>query len=79
MKRSSNCWMHMPPTGSLLTDEAAATLPAVFARIDERLLREAGPAVSTLRAGLYDREQIEHLYLGVARMEESVTYQAILS
>jgi hypothetical protein len=78
------------PLGTLplagLTDEAAAALSAVFTRIDDRIVNEAGTAVNTLRAGLYillglryDREQIEQLYRGVVGMEESVTYQAILS
>jgi predicted transposase YdaD len=77
------------PLGTLplaaLTDEAAAALPTAFTRIDERFVREAGPAVNMLRAALYvllglryDRGQIDRLYERVIGMEESVTYQAIL-
>jgi predicted transposase YdaD len=79
------------PLGTLplaaLTDEAAPTLPAVFAGIDERFQHEAAAPseVGTLRAALYvllgvryDRDAIDRLYQGVQGMEESVTYQAIL-
>ncbi len=78
------------PLGTLplaaLTDEAAATLPAVFGRVDERVTREAGASVGTLRSAMYillglryDPERIDRLFQGVQGMEESTTYQAILS
>ena len=77
------------PLGTLplaaLTDEVAATLPAVFQQIDSRFATEAGAAAGTLRSALYillglryDQEQIDRVFRGVQEMEESVTYQAII-
>jgi predicted transposase YdaD len=69
-----------------LTDEAAAQLPTVIGRLEERIRREAGlEEADKLRTsafilmGLrYSEELIDSLFEGVSTMEESVTYQAII-
>ncbi len=69
-----------------LTDEAAAVLPAVIGRIDERLRQEASPeeadklrAATFVLMGLrYSDELSERLFRGITTMEDSVTYQAII-
>jgi len=70
-----------------LTDEAANQLPAVLRRMEERLQREAAPPIAAkLRAatfvllGLrYSGEMIDQLFQGVMAMEESSTYQLLLT
>lgn len=80
----------MGPLGTLpwaaLTDDAAPALATVFARIDERVAREATASLGTLRSAMYillglryHQGEIDRLFHGVQEMEESVTYQAIIS
>src|SRR5438552_253185 len=70
-----------------LTDEAASTLPTVIGRIEERLRQEMPAAeAAKLRTatfvllGLrYSPEVAEQMFRGVTSMEESSTYQYIVS
>jgi predicted transposase YdaD len=70
-----------------LTDEAESQLPAVIERLDERLRQEASrEKAAKLRAatfvllGLrYEAPLIEQLFRGITEMEESSTYQLIVS
>jgi predicted transposase YdaD len=70
-----------------LTDEAAADLPGVLRHMDERLRQEAAPALAAkvqaatfILLGLrYPTELIDRLFREVTTMEESGTYQLIVS
>jgi predicted transposase YdaD len=70
-----------------LTDEAAAALPLVIGRIDERLRQEVPPeeadrlrtATFVLLGLRYPPEMAEQLLRGITAMEESATYQYIVS
>jgi predicted transposase YdaD len=70
-----------------LTDEAAANLEPVVRRVNERLKNEAPPdlggklmtATFVLMGLRYDAELTAQLYREVTQMEESSTYQLILS
>ena len=79
------------PLGTLplapITDEAQAALPAVIARLNERVQGEVSdPGVrETMRTAAYillglrhDRDTIDRLFQGLTTMEESTTYQYIL-
>jgi predicted transposase YdaD len=70
-----------------LTDEAAAALPSVMGRIDERLRQEVPPeeadklrtATFVLLGLRYPPEVAGQLLRGITSMEESATYQYIVS
>jgi predicted transposase YdaD len=70
-----------------LTDEAASVLPAVIGRIEERLRQEVPPeeaaklrtATFVLLGLRYSSQVAEQLFRGVTTMEESSTYQYIVS
>ena len=70
-----------------LTDQASAALPGVLRRLDERLRREAPAetankllAATFVLMGLrYPPDLSRQLLQGVASMEESTTYQYIIS
>ena len=70
-----------------LTDEAASALPSVIGRIEERLRREAPPdeadklrtAAFVLLGLRYSPQVAEQMFRGVTSMEESSTYQYIVS
>ena len=68
-----------------LTDDAAACLPDVIRRIDERLTVEAPQACDTLETAAYflmglrySLPVVEELWKGVRGMEESSTYQYVI-
>jgi hypothetical protein len=79
------------PLGTLplapLTDEAESVLPAVVARVNDRLRHEASQtdaeklltATVVLMGLRYPVELAEQLLKGVSGMEESATYQWIVS
>jgi len=70
-----------------LTDQGAADLPEVIARVAKRLREEADPETAAKLLGAtyalmglrYSKELINHLFEGVNAMEESTTYQYLLS
>lgn len=70
-----------------LSDVSREALPAVISRMEERLTREAPPAVAAslwtstyILMGLrYPPEFVAQLLRGVRAMKESATYQAILA
>lgn len=69
-----------------LTDEAAHQLPLVIHTMEERIQQDAPPAeaadlwtATDVLLGLrYSRDVIDQIMRGVGKMEESVTYQAII-
>jgi predicted transposase YdaD len=75
-------WLPLP-----IADVSSEELPQVVRRMEQRIVRETGPADAVtlctaafiLMGLVYPRELIEGLFQGIPAMKESVTYQAILA